>query len=188
VTPAPGATPEQLVNEVELFFAQRHGPDRVTVTNPVETLRELNQNRSATVLALMGLAALALVVAAINVLNLFTARVSRRRRLMAMNVALGADRRLLFQLTLLEALLLGVAGSVVGFLPAHGVVTVLRALLVAEAAAASQGLADLVSGVGIGWPDVLLGLAAGIGTSLLFGLYPAFLSASIDIAGGLRGE
>ncbi len=188
VTPAPGATPEQLVNEVELFFAQRHGPDRVTVTNPVETLRELNQNRRATVLALMGLAALALVVAAINVLNLFTARVSRRRRLMAMNVALGADRRLLFQLTLLEALLLGVAGSVVGLLPADGVVAVLRALLVAEAALASPGLADLVAGIGIGWPDVLLGLAAGIGTSLLFGLYPAFLSASIDIASGLRGE
>jgi|GEM_PF-1706359 len=188
VTPAEGVTPEQLVNEIEVFFAQRLGPDRVTVTNPAETLRDINRSRRTTVLTLMGLAALALFVAAINILNLFTARVIRRRRLMAMSVALGADRRLLFRLTLTEALLLGIGGGLLGMLPAYGVITILKMLLMGEMQAMSQAFVELISSMGIGWPDALLGLLAGAGVSIAFGLYPAYLGASIDAAQGLRGE
>ena len=188
VAPAPGVSAEQLASDVDLFFAQRHGPDRVMVTNPAEVLREINRSQRTSVLTLLGLAALALVVAAINILNLFTARVIRRRRLMSMSIALGADRRLLFRLTLSEALLLGIGGSLVGMLPAQGVITLLRTLLLGQAAAMTPGFADLISTIGIGWPDALAGLATGAGTSLLFGLYPAYLGASIDPAEGLRRE
>lgn len=187
-TPAPGVPPDQLASEIELFFAQRLGPDRVTVVNPAESFKELEQNQRTVVLTLMGLAALALVVAAINILNLFTARVIRRRRLMAMSAALGADRRILFALTILEALLLGAGGSLVGMLPAQGVVMVLRTLLLGDAAMMDPSIANMVATLGIGWPDALVGLATGAGVSLFFGLYPAYLSASVEVADGLRGE
>ncbi|MFO7318604.1 MAG: ABC transporter permease [Bacillota bacterium] len=188
VTPAEGVSTEQLVSDVEVFFAQRHGPERVSVTNPLEQLQELSRSQRTTVLSLMGIAAMALLVAAINILNLFTARVIRRRRLMSMSVALGADRRLLFRLTLTESLLLGVAGSLVGLLLARGIVAILRMLLLSQAASLGPGFEELFGALGLGWPDVLLGLAAGAGVSLAFGLYPAFLGASFDAAEGLKGE
>ena len=98
-----------------------------------------------------------------------------------MSIALGADRRLLFRLTLSEALLLGIGGSLVGMLPAQGVITLLRTLLLGQAAAMTPGFADLISTIGIGWPDALAGLATGAGTSLLLACTP--LSRGVDRSG-----
>lgn len=186
-TPADPDATDQLIAEIEQFFALRHGADTVTITDPRETLRDLRSSQRTVTLTLMGLAALALFVAAINILNLFTARVIRRRRLTAMSIALGAERRLLFGATLGEALLLGLGGSLLGLLPAYGVLSFLRSLLLADLTGADEALRELLQ-ITLTVPDVLLGFAAGIGTSLLFGLYPAYLSASVDVAEGLRRE
>lgn len=186
-TPADPAATDLLIAEVEQFFALHYGPDSVTITDPSETLRELNRNQRSVTLTLMGLAALALLVAAINILNLFTARVIRRRRLAAMSVALGAERRSLFGVTLTEAILLGVGGSLLGMLPAYGVIALLRSLLLGSMAGAGPELRALIN-VTLTWPDVFLGLLTGVGTSLVFGLYPAYLSASVDPSEGLRRE
>lgn len=186
-TPADPSLTGLLVAEVEQFFALRHGPDRVVVTDPVSTLREINRSQRSVTLTLMGLAALALLVAAVNILNLFTARVIRRRRLAAMCVALGAERRWLFGATLTEAILLGVGGSLLGTLPAYGVIAFLRSLILGGTAGLGESLGDLIQ-VTLTLPDVLSGLAAGVGTSLVFGLYPAYLNASMEPAEGLRRE
>lgn len=174
---------DALIIGLESFFSQKYGADRIMVSNPLLDLREFNQSSRSVTLTLMGLAALALFVAAVNILNLFTARVIRRRRLLAMSVALGSERRSLFNRMLVEALLLGVGGSLLGLLPAKGIVALLAALLSSQ-----PGVADIFGGLGLTFSDALVGLAAGIGTSLAFGLYPAYLSASIDPAEGLRRE
>lgn len=185
--PAEGIAPEELVANLEIFFTQRHGEGRVSVTNPSGDLREFTESARRTVLALMGLASLALFVAALNILNLLTATVIRRRRVTAMSVALGAERRSLFARMMTEALLLGVGGSLVGLLIAHGITMFLKAILAAQIDPVLAGQNPL-EGLGLGLFDVAVGIAAGVGTSCLFGLYPAYLSASIDPADGLRTE
>lgn len=184
--PKEGVSPDELASEMELFFAHRLGPDRVEVTNPATFLKELNEQRIKTSLTLMGLAALALFVAAINILNLLTARVIKRRRMAAMSVALGAERRSLFSRVLTEALLLGLTGSVIGMLPAWGVVTIFRLFFSSEMA--FFGGPNPFDSMGLAPIDALIGLLVGVGVSLLFGLYPAYLSASTDPADGLRRE
>lgn len=178
---------DRLVNDLEVYFTNRLGPDRVTVSNPVENLREIAGARRRVSLTLMGLAGLALLVASVNILNLFTARVIRRRRLTAMSIALGAERRSLFGRVLTEALLLGLGGSLLGMLPAYGIILLLRGMLTIDASVPAAN-DTLFSGLALSLPDAMFGIAVGVGASLLFGLYPAFLSASIEPAEGLKAE
>lgn len=185
--PADGVAIEALVADLELFFAQRHGEGRVSVTNQAAQLRQLTESTRGTFFALIGLASLALLIAALNILNLFTAKVIRRRRVTAMSVALGAERRSLFARMMTEALLLGVSGSLFGLVIAYGITALLKAVLMAQVSAMPLG-ENPFEGFGLGLYDVAVGVAAGVGTSCLFGLYPAYLSASIDPADGLRTE
>ena len=64
--------------------------------------------------ALSVLVVLVLLIARANVANLMTARASARAREMALRVAIGAGRRRLVQLMLIECLLLTLAATIVG--------------------------------------------------------------------------
>lgn len=185
--PAEGVTVEELVAELDLFFAQRHGEEYVALVNPTESLRALTQNTRTVTLTLMGLASLALLVASLNILNLFTARVIRRRRVSAMSVALGAERRSLFGRIMTEALLLGVGGSLLGLLLAHGITVLIKGFFMSQMGAVELGQSPF-AGLGLSWANVAIGLAAGAGASCLFGIYPAYLNASMNPADGLRTE
>src|SRR5690625_4952976 len=161
----------ELIADLEVYFASLLGEGRVEVTNPTESLAEQRPTTRNLSLALMGLAGLTLFVAAINMLNLFTARVIRRRRTSAMTVALGAERRSLFNRIVTEAVLLGVGGSILGLGVARGVVFLFK---------------DLYGEISLSFVDVGFGLLAGVIFSVLFGLYPAYLSSSLNPADGLR--
>lgn len=164
---------EELIADLEIYFASIFGEGRVEVTNPMDMLAELQQTSRSMSIALLGLSGLTLFVAAINILNLFTARVIRRRRASAMTVALGAERRSLFYRIVTEAMLLGVAGSVIGLGVARGVVSLLE---------------NRYGEISLSLADVGFGLLVGVFFSVLFGMYPAYLSSSMDPADGLRTE
>lgn len=181
------ALPE-LIAEIEAYFAQKYGAGRVEVRNPLDERSQLTAEFGPFIIALLVLAGLGLVIAAINVLNLFTARVLRRQRITGMSIALGATRRLLFWQTAGEALLLGATGSGLGLALASALVAVVRSGLTVGAAQAGDLELELYAGFRLGAPDVLVGLAAGIGLSLIFGLYPAWLASRQDPAEALRVE
>jgi predicted permease len=88
-------------------------------------------------------AALLLLLACANVAGLLTARSFARQRELAVRHALGADRtRILVQL-LLEALVLAVAGTIVGAVIAMGAVSVMKGLAPPDLLAVSRPQVDL---------------------------------------------
>lgn len=188
VTPRDEGFMNELIAEVEAYFDQKYGVGRINVQNPVEQRGAATAELGPIIVALLVLAGLGLIIAAVNVLNLFTARVLRRQRITGMSVALGATRRLLFWQTAGEALLLGAVGSAFGLALASGLVAGLRSLLMADAGELAERALFMYAGFRLGAPDVLVGLAAGIGLSLIFGLYPAWLGSRQDPVEALRVE
>lgn len=176
-----------IIAEAQAYFDLTYGDGRVELRNPVAERAGSVDGLTAGIVALLVLAGLGLLIAAVNVLNLFTARVLRRLRITGMSVALGATRRLLFWQTAGEALLLGALGSALGVAIAAGFVGILRALLFGQLGDFGAET-TFFDGLRVGVPDALIGLTAGVGLSLVFGLYPAWLGSRQDPVEALRVE
>lgn len=182
ILPAVGVSIEEMVREVQAYANQVYGEGKVTVREPLASLDSGNSY----MIALLALSGLALLIAAVNILNLFTARVLRRQRYTGMSVALGATRSMLFWQTAGEAILLGVFGSVLGLFIAHGLVR----LLVIFFTSSSAGLpgSNPYDSISMTTIDAAVGLGIGTGISLLFGLYPGWLASRQEPAEALRTE
>lgn len=130
-----------------------------------------------TLVWVMGVAGIVLLVACANVANLLLARALKRRREIALRLALGVSKGRLLQQLLVEALVLAALGGAVGLLVAQWGGRTLGALfLPAERA-------------GLAVTDVrTLAFAAAItlAIAVLTGLAPALHSLRADLAGVLK--
>ena len=124
-----------------------------------------------------GVAVIVLLIACANVMNLLLARALRRRREIAIRLALGVTRRRLLSQFLTESLVLAACGGVLGVIIAEWGGTVLRGQFLA-------GSAD-VSVLGNERTLLFAGLAA-LFTGVLTGLLPAFRVLRLDLATDLK--
>jgi predicted permease len=132
---------------------------------------------SSTLLWVGGVAAIVLLIACANVANLMLARALKRRREIAVRLALGVGRRRLAGQFFIEGLLLASFGSAAGVLVAQWLSMGLRRLF---------PNAGALAGTFVDWQTILLAIACALGAGLLASLAPALLSAPGDLTESLR--
>jgi predicted permease len=129
---------------------------------------------------LTGISALVLLVACANIANLLLARGATRRAETSIRTALGAARSVLIRQVLVESVLLGVAGGVVGIGIAYAGARMILKLAFPDAT--QLPIQASPSPVVLGFA-FLLSLVTGI----VFGIVPAWVSSHSDPAEALRG-
>ena len=132
---------------------------------------------SSTLLWVSGVAVIVLIIACANVTNLMVARVLRRRREIAVRLALGVSRRRLVRQFLVEHLLLAVLGCLAGIAVAQIVTYVLQSLV----ARADMSL-DLVTD----WHALALAAAFAFGAGLVTSVGPTLIALRGDLSASLR--
>lgn len=183
---APGveaSTAEEALSAVARRLPVDGDPDAEVQTVRLEPLTGTPESMAGPVRGflgmLLGTALLVLLVAGANVAGMLLARTARRRRELAVRLALGVGRGRLFRQAMLETVALFVAGGAGGMLVAAWAT---RALARLELPMAEPVVIDVA-------PDArVLGVALAVSalTGLIFGLMPALQAARSDVAPTLR--
>src|SRR5258706_820856 len=180
---ADGVSPQQAAAELTAIAG------RLRERFPVENVRKrgiqmvgvldgiVGPIRTALVTVFAGVGAVLLIVCA-NLANLMLTRATGRRRELAVQLALGSSRLNVVRQVLVEALLVSVAGGVLGMLIARWGAAGLVALAPADLPRAGEIRVDVAV--------MIFSLVVSSLTGTLFGVIPALTSARVDVRDALQ--
>jgi ABC-type antimicrobial peptide transport system permease subunit len=160
-------SPEEIplaINEITQLLRQRHRlrddqPDDFGIRNWTEVL---------------GVGLISLVVGGVGIMNIMLVSVRERTREIGLRMAVGARPRDVLRQFLTEAVLLCMAGAIVGIALGHGVSMTITTML--------------------NWPTepslraVVIAVAVSVVVGLVFGYYPAWKASRLDPIDALRYE
>jgi len=188
---SPGSLQAKLSNDLRQWlytqptYISRGGRTEIPKQHVVLTpggggVQNLQQEAGSGLRLLMTISGLVLLVACANIANLLLAKGATRRAVTSISMALGAARSRLIRQMLVESLLLGCAGGLVGIAVAYAGARMILTLAFPDSPQlpihASPSLA-------------VLGFAFGLSllTGLIFGIVPAWITSHSDPAEALRG-
>jgi predicted permease len=181
----PGVTFERA--SVEATAAHRHaydGPPNHTMAAASISVAPLRFNRAGKEQIvtrvsrwLVAVAAIMLLIACANVANLFLARATRRRREVAVRLALGIGRGRLVRLLVAESAVLGLVGGAAGLAVAFAGGRFVRSILLPNVA-----WTDAAVDVRVLVVTALTALATGV----LVGLLPALQGTRLELSSALK--
>lgn len=171
---------DEAEEEVAAILRERHGlarydrPDDFRIQNQ----RVIMNAELATVTSfrrmITGMGAVALAVGGVGILSIMLLSVRERRSEIGLRVAVGARRRDVWIQFLIEAVVLGGAGGVVGLVLGIGGSSVVSAVTDWTAVVTP--------------PSIALAVTSALTLGVVFGVYPAFRAASWDPIEALRTE
>ena len=184
----PGVTQKQVAAELRTLavrFAHDNPATDKNNTFVFEQAGSLPPQERGTILmfiaALSVVVLLVLLIAGANVANLLFAQAASRQRDMAVRLALGATRARLRRQLLMESVLLGLGGGVIGvFLSLWAT----RALSTLELPVP----VPLDVNIGVDWRVLLFAFVLSVLSGLLLGVAPAWAASRPLLANALKGE
>jgi putative ABC transport system permease protein len=154
------------------------GPINSLIVTAAPVIGEIAGQVQRPLLILLGAVGLVLLVACANVANLVLSRAVMRQREISVRAALGAGRRRLLQMLLVEGLLLTAAGGVLGLFIGNAVVRAMPDVITLSL----PGVQD----VRLDGRVVLFTFALSALTAIVFGLLPLIVSERRDLTDLLR--
>ena len=180
ITAQPGVTPDELATRVSAVL-----PATVEAKTGDQAAADASTSASGSINsflrpALLAFGGVAVFVGAFIIFNAFSITVAQRLREFALLRALGSSRRQVLTGVIVEALLLGVAASVVGLFAGLGVAKGITQLFKA------MGADFPIAGLGLAPRTVIVALVVGIGTALIAALIPALRATRVPPVAALQ--
>ncbi|MFW0837720.1 MAG: ABC transporter permease [Candidatus Komeilibacteria bacterium] len=175
---------DHAIADIETILRQRHniadsGTDDFSVRSQTQALDVLGNLTNALRLFLAAIAAIALLVGGIGIMNIMLVSVTERTAEIGLRKAVGAPRHVIVWQFLTEAIFITLAGGIIGI--------IIGALLSALVAVIAHYLGYYWEFI-VSWQSILISCGVAVGVGLFFGYYPARQAARLDPVEALRYE
>lgn len=165
--------------DIITLLRQRHrikegGDDDFTVRNMSALMETMAETTGTITLLLAIIAAISLVVGGIGIMNIMLVSVTERTREIGIRKALGATYRNILLQFLIEAVVIGVSGGILGTIFGIAAATIIAKF------AGWQAVISI-------WA-IVIAVVFSVGIGLFFGIYPAKKAALLDPIDALRYE
>lgn len=174
VRPSPGADVARLLSDIDAAIVRNHGTGRFTVNSLDQVLEAIRNVTDVMTLVVASIAAVALMVGGIGIMNIMLVSVTERTREIGLRKAIGARRSDILAQFLIEAVVVSSLGGVLGILVGGSLVWLIGAL---------TALPSLVTP-----GSILLAFGFSALVGVVFGVYPANKAARLDPIEALRYE
>lgn len=145
------------------------------VQNQTQLVQMVQESSQTFTMLLGSIAAISLIVGGIGIMNIMLVSVTERTREIGIRKAVGARRRDILAQFLVEAIVMSLAGGVLGVLAGYAGAQVVTPLLGATKAVVTSS-------------SVIMALTVSIAVGLFFGIYPAGRAAALNPIDALRRE
>jgi len=180
---------EEIVEEIRLLLRERHNiynpegdltKDDFRVMSQIEATEMMTSIMGVFTLFLSSVAAIALVVGGIGIMNIMLVSVTERTREIGLRKAVGAREKDILRQFLLEAIVLTFLGGIIGII--LGVMfSFLGGIVLGK-------MLSMQWGFFISFKAIILGMIVAAITGLVFGIYPAKKAAKFSPIDALRFE
>jgi putative ABC transport system permease protein len=170
-----------VAEEISTVLRERHhvtAQDDFSVESQQDILDASTAVTDALTLFLGGIAAIALVVGGIGIMNIMLVSVTERTREIGLRKAVGAQRRDILGQFLTEATALSLMGGIIGTALGWGV-----SRLVGSVQLGTSSITPVV-----GADAVVLAVGFSLAIGIFFGIYPAFRASALKPIEALRYE
>ena len=180
----------ETVENIRLLLRERHNiynpegdlsKDDFKAVSQVETTEMLTTITGVLTMFLSSIAAIALLVGGIGIMNIMLVSVTERTREIGLRKAIGARKRDIMLQFLMEATMLtslgGATGIALGALGAYGTASILRGI---------EGFSDWQMVIPLN--SVIMAFSIAMAIGIVFGIYPARKASKLDPISALRYE
>ena len=170
----------QARTELQAFADKQWGEGRTAVASHLD-LPSLYSVQRDTRLIIALLAAVGLLIAALNIMSLVLSQVLGKTRDIGILRSVGASRGDIMRRFLAQSLRLGLFGGALGLGMSYALVLVFNAYV------RSAGQTDFIPRLSLSLPTLALGFGLAFALSLLSGVYPALLASRLRVVDALEG-
>ena len=163
----------QTEESAKSLLLARHGTEDFQLRNTASILDSIEESQNAFSLLLGSVASISLLVGGIGVMNIMLVSVSERTREIGVRMATGARRSDIMIQFVVEALVVGGLGGIVGVSIGLGVCLIL----------AEVGMSIFISAL-----PAVLAFSSALATGLIFGYLPARKASRLDPVAALASE
>ncbi len=170
----PGADIKKTQLKLDYVLHHLYPQKTISFRNPEQVINVIDKQRHTLSLLLTAIAGISLLVGGIGVMNIMLVSVTERRREIGLLMAIGATRRDILSMFLIESILLTLIGGIVGIIAGVTVAMVIATFSHWE-------LMFYAS-------PVVLGFLVSTGVGILSGFYPALRASGLDPIKVLHAE
>lgn len=170
----PGSNITRIKNDISHYFRDVAPSKQLYFQSPQQIIQQMKKQQVLLTLFLGFIGLISLIVGGIGVMNIMLVSVTERKREIGIRMAIGAKRRDIQLMFLIEAIMLSIFGGIVG---------VILGIIISYIIAAVKGW-----NLTIFWMPPAIGFSISVIVGIFFGFYPAYKASKLDPIETLRSE